>query len=178
MSLSDFESSLVFELQQLIEEMQSAQVVFSDAQARAKALIKQLSRDGDSEGAKADGSLDWEPPFDLDPDFEKLLQKEFSRAANVDHYIEKPFLDPYDCFDDSSPEHGFPFPNRLSRQGALQGLFESAPRVSGVGQESTRPDVEIEYLADGGYRMSSRPKNKAYSEGNSHSSDPLDGLAS
>ena len=161
--------------------MQSAQVVFSDAQARATALIEQLSRVGDSEdseNAQASNSRDLEDPFDLNPDFEKLLQEEFSRAAKLDHYIEKPFLDPYDCFDDSSPEHGFPFPDRLSRQGALQGLFESAPRVSGVGQESTGPDVEIEYLPNGGYRMTSRPKNKALSEGNSHSSDPLDGLAS
>ena len=173
------ESSLVFELQQLIETMRSAQVAFSDAQARAIALIDQLSDGGDPEQGKADHHLDLEDPFDLNPDFEKLLQEEFSRAASkVDHYIEKPFLDPYDCFDDSPPEHGFPSPDQLSRQGALKGLFDSAPRVRRSGKESTGPDVEVEYLPNGGYRMRSRPKNKAYSEGNSNNSDGLDGLAS
>ncbi|MCB1095189.1 MAG: hypothetical protein KDN22_06375 [Verrucomicrobiae bacterium] len=150
--------------------MQSAQMAFSEAQARASALINQLA-EPDSSATASVATQALGDPFDSNPDFEKLLEQGFARAAlSVDHYVEKPFLDPYDCFEDSDPEHSFPFQERISRRGALEGLFESAPRIN-KSNRADGPDIEIEYLPNGGYRMSSRPKNQAGAK-------ELDGLTS
>ncbi|MGK0188127.1 MAG: hypothetical protein ACI9R3_003919 [Verrucomicrobiales bacterium] len=176
-------STLAFELQQLLEDLQAFQDTLNQMQGRAAALFEQLSASDDelagvkkwtvAEGEKSDD------PFDLNPDFDRLLEKEFAKEARTDHYVELPFVDPYDCFDDASPEFGFPYSDRTPTRGPLEGLFESDPEIASAPSGSTElrgPDVEIEYLPNGGYRMRSQPSRHRTNE--APSTDPLDGLSS
>jgi hypothetical protein len=88
-----------------------------------------------------------------------LVQRElpFRGQDTTDHYVESPFVDPFDCFDDAKPEVAFPFGEAESPDLApLQGLFDAAPRSSRRSQ--TESEVEIEFPEEGGYRMRSRPR--------------------
>ena len=93
-----------------------------------------------------------------------------SRGA-PDHYVESPFVDPFDCFDEAAPEDPFPFKNL--ELAPLEGLFNSSPgfrRSTVARDEVIEPELEIEFTEEGGYRMRSRPRKNLV--------DPFDGLES
>lgn len=167
-------TTLTYELQQLMQELRVSQEALKAAQTRVVALFEQLSED--ETDSVVDGPTESAQPedaFELNPDFDKLLRNEFETAARADHYVELPFVDPYDCFDEESPEFSFPFPETIRPAGALEGLFESDPSPATSPRDSKGPDVEIEYLPDGGYRMRSNP-----GKSRRNSADSLDGLSS
>jgi len=168
-------SSLLPQIQQLLEEMRASQAAFANSHAKANALFDQISLESETPEA-SEGAVE-ESQFELDLKFGRQPEQKLSAESRTDHYVEQPFLDPYDCFDDSAPEGSFPYPSRLRKTGALEGLFESNPRSVGSSDQGT--DVEIEYLPDGGYRMRSMPAKKRHQHGSEGiASEALDGLTS
>ena len=87
--------------------------------------------------------------------FEESQQTQ--RGPGRDHYVEKPFLDPFDCFEEEEP--ALPFPedgldstpgNSASTPAPLSGLFRQDPEVR---RERNRGVTEIQFGNDGAYHL-------------------------
>lgn len=166
-------SALIPEIKHLLTQLQAAQSSFTSLSAKVDSLVKQWQSPEDPEVRDvAENPLEattaLEDPFEINPSLERV----------DDHYVELPFMDPYDCFDDSAPLDSFPEPPRIDNGGALEGLFQADPE-SEAPKPSNR-DVEIEFLPDGGYRMRSHPGkriSKTAEEGvATETGDSIDGL--
>ena len=189
-------SALTQEIKHLLEQVQAAQDSLANACTRTNSLIDQLqtieNKDIITENeynGNGDGTFDNGEPQEKDVDLEELDHCQSPPASSLDHYVELPFMDPYDCFDETAPLESFPAPQRLTGAGALEGLFQSDPER--LGAKAPGPDIEIEYLPDGGYRMRSLPGKRAPNrssncDGNgtmdslteADDQDPFDGLSS
>ena len=165
-AMNDFDPDLTHKINELLKQMQDAQVAFTEACAKATALIEDLQSQPPG-GSETSGSL--MRITDVEVGSEPLAP-----SAADDHYIDLPFMDPYDCFEEAAPSSAFPVPDRLKGSGALEGLFESDPEPP---VETSGPDVEIEYLPNGGYRMTSIPRAQKRGDA-SNANDQFDGLAS
>lgn len=165
-TMSRSESTIAEEIKLLLEEMQAAQMAFAAAYEKASGLVYGLPEDG-RKGALMDLVMANEESFERRDGLERLVGCEGldSTFGSVeDYYIELPFMDPYDCFEEPEPANAYPVvPQSDEVSAPLRGLFALDPEaVAGSGRT---PDIEIEYLPGGGYRMSSIPRGQRREKG-------------
>ena len=154
------------QLSRLEEEMRSTKASFDEAWNAASALLREFLSPREATG---DRRLSIEERDAFDTALGEAFRSEQPRpapslssialSAEIDHYIESPFIDPFDCFDEADPADSFPFED--TAPAPLQGLFESDPDISifpATDGSDESPEVEIEFPEEGGYRLRSRPR--------------------